>query len=294
MDPYIIVDRDDIIEEIEKSIYVKRIEGTRLYRNEYETVNETFYDPWYRRYVVEPKIVHSLHRTDSIEIKGEIYIIPGVVSSPIFVTYINDSGIIKRRLIFTTRVADWWSISETINNKREEFGEIYLKKFIDPMYICWTNMGGRKYNRWIDSSLEKSVGFGIETLLNNIKQYYDANIDGKGYMNSDERKRWCSLNSESRLHIIGLDRSFIDVYPTGFSVRLLLRTSKSFDEQKKFLKENRKDILKYVMNEIQYSKKIMKRIGDLKFYKPVEIILLRTNEVDIKFEVKGELMDVGA
>ena len=298
MDPYIIFDnttnRDDVIEEIRKSIYVKRVEGRRVYRKETETVYESYYDSWERRTVTYPKYVTVQHRTDDIFVEGEKYIIPGVVSNPIFIAYTNDSGIINRHLIFTVRVADWWSVTESINNKRDEFINHYMKQFLDPMYASWIQLSGRRYTKWIDSSLDKSIGFGVETLQKNLQEYYDTKIDGKGYMNSDERKRWLTLNSESRLHVVGLDRRFIDIFPTGFSVRLLLRTSNSFDDQKKFIQGNRKDILKYVMNEIQYSKKIMKKIGDLKFYKPVEIILLRTNEVDIKFEVKGESMDVGA
>ena len=48
------------------------------------------------------------------------------------------------------------------------------------------------------------------------------------------------------------------------------------------------------MQEIPYYQKIMKKIGDLKFYKPVEIIVLRSNELDIKFEVKGDIENAGA
>lgn len=85
--------------------------------------------------------------------------------------------------------------------------------------------------------------------------------------------------------VIGIDKS-IDVYGTGFSVRVVFSSDVTFMAKAKFLRENRVEFVKWVMNEIAESKKITGRIGSIRFYKPVEIINLRAREVEVKFEVK--------
>lgn len=86
--------------------------------------------------------------------------------------------------------------------------------------------------------------------------------------------------------VIGMDAK-IDVFATGFSVRVLFNSSVGFDGRKKFIVENQRDFLLWLMDEIKDSKRIMKRIGDMSFYKPVEIINMRqVNEAEVKFEIK--------
>lgn len=101
------------------------------------------------------------------------------------------------------------------------------------------------------------------------------------------QKKWSALRDKFGGAVIGIDKD-VDVYADGFSVRVLFASEMEFADRSKFLRENRKEFIKWVMAEIEDSKKIAKKIGSIKFYKPVEIINLRAQEVEVKFEVKME------
>ena len=169
--------------------------------------------------------------------------------------------------------------------KREDFYDIYGKTITNPLYVSCDK--DKSDDDWIMSSLDKAVGFSADVIYDNVKQYYINNIRGKGYSNKSEKDRWMKLSDEARRYIISMDRRFIDVFPTGFSVRVGLSSDKSFKDQKAFAREHGREILRYVMSEIPYIPKIMKKIGDVGFYKPVELTVLRTSELDVKFEVKN-------
>lgn len=102
------------------------------------------------------------------------------------------------------------------------------------------------------------------------------------------REHWQKLFERFNGVVIGMDAK-IDVFVTGFSVRVLFNSSVGFNGRKKFLVENQRDFLLWLMGEIKGSKRVMKRIGEMSFYKPVEIINMRTvNEVEVKFEIKED------
>ena len=103
-----------------------------------------------------------------------------------------------------------------------------------------------------------------------------------------ETKKWKQLNEKFGGYVISIERT-ADIYETGFSVRVLMKTEKTFEERKRFIKENGKDLILWAMNEITECPKIMSKIGDIRYYKPVEIVTMRIPETEIKFEVKGEL-----
>lgn len=101
-----------------------------------------------------------------------------------------------------------------------------------------------------------------------------------------EEETWRALYSKFNGQIIGLDKA-IDVYSTGFSIRVLLRSTLTTEEKRKLVKENYKDIYRWAMGEIVTFKDFRERIGDLAFYKPAEIIILKIPELEVKFEIKN-------
>ena len=125
---------------------------------------------------------------------------------------------------------------------------------------------------------------GIEEIAKKYKDKREAN------RTSDFRKQkeWEKLRDKFDGIVIGVD-SQIDVYESGFSVRVLFSSDVTFGGRKQFLFENKIEFVKWVMREIENSKVMTRRIGDMKFYKPVEIINLRVHEVEVKFEVKNEV-----
>ena len=114
-----------------------------------------------------------------------------------------------------------------------------------------------------------------------------AKRDARRADNEKKAADWEELKKRFDGYVIGIDKS-IDVYGSGFSVRVVFSSDVSFQERAKFLRENRAEFVRWVMKEISESKKITNRIGSIKFYKPVEIVNLRAREVEIKFEVKKE------
>ena len=93
------------------------------------------------------------------------------------------------------------------------------------------------------------------------------------------------MDGQFQEYVIGLAND-IDVYSSGFSVRVLLASYRSFDERRLFVKSHKTDLVKWTMWRIAESYKMMKKIGSLDFYKPVEIVTLRNPEIEIKFQVK--------
>ena len=98
-------------------------------------------------------------------------------------------------------------------------------------------------------------------------------------------KKWRALREKFDGYVIGLDKK-IDVYENGFSVRVVFSSDVTFAGKKRFLKENRRDFLRWVIGEIEESPSVIRRIGSMEFYRPVEIINMRSAEVEVKFDVK--------
>jgi len=164
--------------------------------------------------------------------------------------------------------------ADRIDFKRE-FGKRY---FGDPEFLIGTN------NEYVSGILFECDGKDEDGVREVIRKYKDRR---EGYRTSEYRKRkeWEKLREKFDGIVIGID-SKIDVYGSGFSVRVLFGSDVSFGGKKKFLAENRIEFVRWVIHELSESKSAMKKIGDMRFYRPVEIINLRAQEVEVKFEIK--------
>lgn len=281
MKNYEILSPEELNRKIDNSIYALRVHG----RREYEEREAKYYR--YDRWLGEPVLetYTQWYPTDRCKVDGETYDIKGACAVP-FSIYYSDNGYLKNVIVFPTKVEATYEMTDRLREKHDEFIETYVGSTID----SFVSIPRYDISKFLDGAMSNNgENLLCGTIRNEFKTYFDKNLCGRGYMDKDEKTRWLALSDEAKHYIVCIDRNYKDICPTGFSVRLLLKSDKSFQEQKQFVKTHRKDILQYVMNEIPHTKKIMRRIGDLKFYKPVEIILLRSNELDIKFEVKGEL-----
>ena len=101
-------------------------------------------------------------------------------------------------------------------------------------------------------------------------------------------EEWRKLRERFDGVVIGLDKK-IDVYGSGFCVRVVFSSDVTFLGRRDFLKKNQDDFLRWVIKEISKSPSILRRIGSVEFYKPVEITNLRSCEVEVKFDVKEEI-----
>ena len=158
---------------------------------------------------------------------------------------------------------------------KREFGKRY---FEDSEFLVGT------CNEYVTGILFECDGKDENGVREVIKKYKDKREANR---TSDFRKQkeWKKLREKFDGIVIGLD-SKIDVYATGFSVRVLFGSDVNFGGMKKFLSENKIEFVKWVMHEIGQSKAMARRIGDMRYYRPAEIINLRVPEVEVKFEVK--------
>lgn len=103
-----------------------------------------------------------------------------------------------------------------------------------------------------------------------------------------ERKKtepWRSLSEGLREVVIGVDKS-VDVFNTGFNVRVICNSAATVEERKKSVRVSQSEFLRYVMFEVAKNRNAMSKLGDIRFYRPVEIVYLSSPQIEVKFEVK--------
>ena len=159
-----------------------------------------------------------------------------------------------------------------------------------PDIVRWLKKFGYDYECFDDQFIKKSllgpfVDKPIEEAEDHIK-WLKNRLEERRTKSKRLLKVWKEIDEIFYGYVVGLDKE-IDVYNSGFSVRVLLTTSHSFEERRAFVKAARKELVRWTMDQISESSKMMKAIGSLDFYKPVEIITLRIPEVEIKFQVKN-------
>lgn len=162
--------------------------------------------------------------------------------------------------------------------KKKQFSRDY---FGDEKYIL--NVG----NVFIAERVRRCLGKKEEDVRDEMRRYWDERH--QKYLESVKAtQRWMEFKNQYGAYIIGIDKA-IDVYPAGFSVRVLFNSDKGFEERRQFVKDNSKEIVRYVMGELEDSKSVCRKIGDMSFYKPVQITTLKVAEAEVKFEVKRDI-----
>ena len=153
----------------------------------------------------------------------------------------------------------------------------------------WLKSLGYDWIAFSDSFVEKSVlgpfvGKPIEEVEQNVR-FLAAKLHNRRIARKAEMDSWNDLSEQFKGYVVSLAKDH-DVYSTGFSVRVLLSSEKDYQQRKSFVVENKKELLRWAMQQIRLDKVLMRKIGDLSYYKPVEIVTLRAPELEIKFEVK--------
>ena len=182
---------------------------------------------------------------------------------------VENNIIIKRK-----NTIDWF-----LSNRIEYENRITNLSFKD--YISKkTGYTGKtlKTYREIISSAE---GLPFCYLIEIFKQKDKIN-PSNGYIQKD----WEELRSRFDGEVIGIYKESLDVVQAGFSIRVLLSATTPKEDRKAFVKTNYKEILLWLMEDIQKTPSIRRKIGDIKFYKPTEIVLLKVPQIEIKFETK--------
>ena len=180
------------------------------------------------------------------------------------IRFFNDHGIISSQ-------ADKWILHEKASIERFEKLKSLLRKCgYTPRVIR-------------DSTVEKFLCSLVGHSIHELPRAIEETLVPKYIKSLNYRTE--VLYAQFGGYVIGLSRFFY-TYDSGFSVRLVLSSQFSFDERKGFVIKNRKRLIVYVQDEIRKSKRIMKTIGSLDYFKCAEITVLRNPEAEFKFDVK--------
>ena len=184
--------------------------------------------------------------------------------------YYVEDGIFKRKLVI---------------NKGSRWDTLMFKRVIGDRFIGDENFFIGVADDMMMNSLNRSIGKPIGELEKKMDEVKERRAEYKR-IEQNRKDRWNNTKEKFEGLVIGLDRKLY-TYDYGFTARVLFRSDSTFDQRKAFLKSERKNLVKWVMDELKDSKNVQKQIGNIKFYKPVELCLMRIPEVEIKFEVKN-------
>ncbi len=139
--------------------------------------------------------------------------------------------------------------------------------------------------------LESTLGMTWEELLAEV----DLRVVNSGKKSEnrkkllgDDARRLDEMHTRFKGVVRCFEKSTLRVYNTGFTVKILLNTDDP-KKMKKFIRENSKEFLSWVIESIESTNKIMKYIGDMDYYKPVGMTCLKGGEVEVFFEVKKQI-----
>ena len=123
--------------------------------------------------------------------------------------------------------------------------------------------------------------------ISEVKKRAERNKNRKDKSPSEKirAQQWEDLRARFDKYITGIDRNYINIHPTGFSVRIHMKTA-PIEERKSYVEKNRKDILIWCTGKIAEVRGFMRKIGDLSYYTPTEIVVLQSGEMEVFYEVK--------
>lgn len=191
--------------------------------------------------------------------------------------YFNDYYIVKNGCIRQVSKLTWSAYKDSSIAEKDKIIEWfktlgYENKWFDDQFICRTIL-----NPFVNKPIEEAE--------ENIRRLAER-LHKKREKREKLLAQFEKMDDQFQEYVIGLAND-IDIYSSGFSVRVLLASYHSFDERRLFVKSHKKDLAKWTIWRIAENYRMMKKIGSLDFYKPVEIITLRSPEVEIKFQVKN-------
>lgn len=132
-----------------------------------------------------------------------------------------------------------------------------------------------------------------QVLMDRCGQNWDDCLDTIMWKHKDAHDRFTRMSifpEEFQKCVLLLSKE-IDVYTTGFTVWILVgpKAFSSVEEKAAFLKTYKKQLVIYARNEILAKKNFIRKIGDLRYYRPVELAFAKTSEIAVKFELKEEI-----
>lgn len=248
-----------------------------MYKVKYEWYGKVIEYSYDKKYEFEEALYRLVHKGSRNIVRDEYtekYLFDGNDGNKLFVDsdnnilYYLDNDVIKTESVNYVLSHDFrknWA-----RQRKSIIGKIF---FGDEEYFRTSTF------KYISGFLKECSGKSVEVARKHASEILAKKEAGQyGQEWIDTRRRFGGM-------VIGID-SNIDVFPTGFSVRCLLNSGHDFSARRDFVRENGKELVKYVREEVGKARWAMKKIGDLRFYRVSEVTVLRVPEVELKFEVK--------
>ncbi len=169
--------------------------------------------------------------------------------------------------------------------KATKYGSWMLYKAEIDRWFEYLGRSNKSYtDRFVRAILQPCVGKTTDELDSYAKAILEKN-NAKRALETAKKRSWEDCDEDFKSFVVGLD-STLFLYDAGFSVRLVISSARSFEERRNFVKRRGRDILKWTAQELMLNPRSAGQIGDIRFYKPVTIGVMRVPQIEIKYEVK--------
>lgn len=214
------------------------------------------------------KVWKPVENHDMIEAESECMAMTLLWFSPDCVYYIDNNIIQKRR----------YKGSPTAEMLNET----------DHFLSVLASMGYTPRESFLEKLLTEYTGHPYSDLMAEVKDRVLRNKVQRELRQADEDSaKWNELKAKFSGVITGLDRKFLNVHPNGFSVRILTRQL-PYEQLKRFVENNQKELILWCTEEVKAVQRFINKIGDLNYYTVTELLVLRTAEIEVFYDVKKE------
>ena len=138
---------------------------------------------------------------------------------------------------------------------------------------------------YLHSILRARVGLSWEECLVSFQ-----NGGKRSAQRRDELKGWSDLKDAFQGRVFGVDKEIDFRTDYDFAVFVWLKVA-PYTEQVAFVKEHKRELLRYIQKELSQKPKIMARIGSFGLYRVTSITVTRASEVEFIFSLKESVME---
>ena len=141
--------------------------------------------------------------------------------------------------------------------------------------------------------LHKCDGMSVSELRQELARR-SANAEAKRDQYAEDARLWAELNARFGDMVMGVDD--VDLYQEGMTIEILLNSSKGFERQRAWAKDNRTALIQYVRQAMPRTKRVSKKrrqmaLDLLPCCALSEIVLTRRNTIQLKYDVRKELRE---
>ena len=135
------------------------------------------------------------------------------------------------------------------------------------------------------------VGKNIAEFKTELRRRAQKSADARQKRNQS-RRDWAEQVDHMSNMVIGIES--IDIFETGFHVWLLLNSQCPYPQQRDYIRDRHRDIIRFINNKLQSAKRQVwkKAAGLMPFAALMSVTLTKQNTVQYTYELKQEIQEV--